>query len=260
MAYIDNPVAVFDSGMGGISVLKEMVRLMPEEDFIYFGDSANAPYGVRPVEEVRKLTIDHISYFVEKKSAKAVAVACNTATSAAVRDLREMYPELPLVGVEPAIKPAVNSCDNPRILVMATPRTLAEEKFLNLEHIYEQKAAIFPLPCPGLMEFVEEGKLEGEELENYLHSIMDPWLSEELTGIVLGCTHYPFVKKAIQKVAGPGVEIFDGSLGTARELARRIRAAGLNQSEDHKGSVTFLNSSGDPSKLKLMEYLFRSNV
>ena len=152
-----NPIAVFDSGMGGISVLKEMTRLMPEEDFIYFGDSVNAPYGTKSLEEIRRLTIGHIRYFIEEKSAKAIAVACNTATSAAVRILREMYPDVPLVGVEPAIKPAVNACPNARILVMATPRTLAEEKFHNLEHIYEEQASIYPLPCPGLMEFVERG-------------------------------------------------------------------------------------------------------
>lgn len=260
MGFFNDPVAVFDSGMGGISVLKEMVRLMPEEDFIYFGDSANAPYGIRSVEDVRKLTIEHIRFFLEEKSAKAIAVACNTATSAAVRRLRELYPQVPLVGVEPAIKPAVNSCKNPRILVMATPRTLAEEKFTNLERQYDNQAAIFPLPCPGLMEFVEQGILEGQQLEAYLHSLMDPYLSKNLTGIVLGCTHYPFVRKTIQKVAGPGIEIFDGSLGTARELLRRIGAAGLKQPKEHKGSVTFLNSSSDPSKINLMHYLFQSDI
>lgn len=260
MAFINNPVAVFDSGMGGISVLKELVRLMPEEDFIYFGDSANAPYGIRTVEDVRKLTIDHIRYFIEEKSAKAVAVACNTATSAAVRNLRALYPDVPLVGVEPAIKPAVNSCDNPRILVMATPRTLAEEKFLNLEHQYDNQAAIFPLPCPGLMDFVEKGILSGDQLEEYLKRIMSPYLEKDLTGIVLGCTHYPFVRKTISKIAGPDVEIFDGSLGTARELSRRIKAAGIGQKPDHKGSVTFQNSSPDPDKIRLMEYLFSSEI
>jgi glutamate racemase len=258
MASYHDPIAVFDSGMGGISVLKEMVRLMPEEDFIYFGDSANAPYGVRSVEEVRRLTINHIRYFLEEKSAKAIAVACNTATSAAVRDLRVMYPEVPLVGVEPAIKPAVLASDHAHILVMATPRTLAEEKFLNLEQLYESKAVIHPLPCPGLMEFVEHGILDGEDLTAYLHKMMDPYLSEDLTGIVLGCTHYPFLRPVIQEIAGPSVEIYDGSLGTARELSRRIHAAGLNQPADHQGSVVFLNSSKDPAQLSLMQYLFDS--
>ena len=258
MANQYDPIAVFDSGMGGISVLKEMVRLMPEEDFIYFGDSANAPYGIRSVEDVRQLTIGHIRYLLEEKSAKAIAVACNTATSAAVRDLRILYPDVPLVGVEPAIKPAVGACDNPAILVMATPRTLAEEKFLNLEHLYDDKAVIYPLPCPGLMDFVEQGILDGKELEEYLYDIMSPYLSKGLTGIVLGCTHYPFVRKVIERIAGDEIRIFDGSLGTARELSRRIHAAKLNRPKDHKGSVSFLNSSPDPDKLKLMKRLFEA--
>ena len=260
MAHYTDPIAVFDSGMGGISVLKEMFRLMPEEDFIYFGDSLNAPYGTKDLEEIRRLTIGHIRWFLEKKSAKAIAVACNTATSAAVRILREKYPEVPLVGVEPAIKPAVNACPDARVLVMATPRTLAEEKFHNLEHLYDDRADIYPLPCPGLMEFVERGILSGSELEIFLHSLMDPYLDKNLTGIVLGCTHYPFVRKTIRKVAGPSVEIFDGSLGTARELSRRLTAAGLVQPKDHRGSVTFLNSSHDPEKLSLMRYLFHSDI
>ncbi|MBQ9156644.1 MAG: glutamate racemase [Eubacterium sp.] len=260
MADKNDPIAVFDSGMGGISVLKEMVSLMPEEDFIYFGDSVNAPYGMKSVEDVRALTIDHIRYFIKEQSAKAIAVACNTATSAAVKKLRELYPEVPLVGVEPAIKPAVNSCAHPKILVMATPRTLAEEKFLNLEHLYDSQAVIYPLPCPGLMEFVEQGILSGEQLEEYLHNLMDPYLGKDLTGIVLGCTHYPFVRRTIAKIAGPNVEIFDGSLGTARELRRRIHAAGLGQSQEHKGKVDFLNSSDDPKKIELMEYLFHSDI
>ena len=147
MAKITDPIAVFDSGMGGISVLKEMVRLMPEEDFIYFGDSLHAPYGTKPTEEVRHLTISRITDFIENKHAKAIAVACNTATSAAVALLRKMYPSVPLVGVEPAIKPAVFACENPRVLVMATPVTLKEEKFHNLEALYDDQAEIYPLPA-----------------------------------------------------------------------------------------------------------------
>lgn len=260
MAQITDPIAVFDSGMGGISVLKEMVRLMPEEDFIYFGDSVNAPYGTKKLEEIRDLTIGHIQHFIEDCHAKAIAVACNTATSAAVRILRQMYPDVPLVGVEPAIKPAVNACENPRVLVMATPRTLAEEKFHNLEHQYDDIAEIYPLPCPGLMEYVEKGILSGEELTHFLHGLMDPYLSKNLTGIVLGCTHYPFVRRTISQIAGPDIAIFDGSLGTAKELSRRLHVADLAQDPYHKGSVQFLNSSDDPEKLSLMHFLFESDI
>lgn len=253
-----SPIAVFDSGMGGISVLKEMVKAMPQEDFMYFGDSINAPYGTKTVEEVRDLTIGHITRFIEKDHVKAIAIACNTATSAAVSTLRKMYPEIPLVGVEPAVKPAVNSCDHPIIVVMATPRTLKEKKFHNLEELYLDRAKIYPLPCPGLMEFVERGILEGPELEAFLTELLQPYLSKGITGIVLGCTHYPFVKNAISKVAGPSVTLFDGSEGTARELKRRISVANLLREESHQGTVTFYNSSPDPSRIALSEFLFRN--
>lgn len=260
MAKNTDPIAVFDSGMGGISVLKEMTALMPEEDFIYFGDSLHAPYGTKPTEEVRRLTIGHITSLIKDYHAKAVAVACNTATSAAVRPLRELYPEVPLVGVEPAIKPAVFDCEHPRVLVMATPVTLKEKKFHNLEALYEEQAEIYPLPCPGLMEFVEQGVLDGEELDGFLKEKITPYLDKDLTGIVLGCTHYPFVRKEIRAIVGPDIKIFDGSLGTARELKRRITVAGLQRDTSHKGTVTFMNSSGDDSKLQLSRYLFEREI
>ena len=260
MAQVTNPIAVFDSGMGGISVLKEMVRLMPNEDFIYYGDSKHAPYGTKSLEEVRRLTIEHITDLIENKQAKAIAVACNTATSAAVRILREMYPAVPLVGVEPAIKPAVMACSHPRVLVMATPMTLHEEKFHKLEDLYKEQADIYPLPCPGLMEFVEKGILEGEKLESFLKERIEPYLSEHITGIVLGCTHYPFVRKKIQEIAGPSIEIFDGSFGTAKELLRRITEAHLNRTDSHTGVITFLNSSENPEQIRLSKYLFSKSI
>ncbi len=260
MAQKTDPIAVFDSGMGGISVLKEMVRLMPEEDFIYFGDSLHAPYGTKTTEEVRTLTIGHIRHFIEDLHAKAIAVACNTATSAAVRMLRQMYPDVPLVGVEPAVKPAVLACPHPKVLVMATPVTLKEEKFHHLEAIYDEQAEIIPLPCPGLMEFVEKGILDGEELHLFLREKITPYLEKDLTGIVLGCTHYPFVRREIRSIVGPSVEIFDGSLGTARELLRRLTVAGLHREDNHKGTVTFLNSSDDPDKIRLSAYLFSREI
>ena len=259
MNQLSDPIAVFDSGMGGISVLREMTKLMPNEDFIYYGDSKHAPYGTKTLEEVRTLTIEHITYLIKEKHAKAIAVACNTATSAAVRVLRDMYPDLPLVGVEPAIKPAVLACEHAKVIVMATPMTLREEKFHKLESIYDKQADIYPLPCPGLMEFVEQGILSGEKLENFLHNLLDPYKDKDITGIVLGCTHYPFLKDTIQKIVGPSVTIFDGGYGTAKELLRRLTVANLRQlDQNHKGNVTFLNSSDDPALIqrsrKLLQY------
>ena len=242
MNQLSDPIAVFDSGMGGISVLREMTKLMPNEDFIYYGDSKHAPYGTKTLEEVRALTIEHITYLIKEKHAKAVAVACKTATSAAVRILR-----------------AVLATGHAKVVVMATPMTLREEKFHKLESLYDEQADIYPLPCPGLMEFVEQGILSGEKLETFLHNLLDPYKDKDITGIVLGCTHYPFLNETIQKIAGPSVTIFDGGYGTAKELLRRLRVADLAQVDNmRKGSVTFLNSSDDPALIQRSKKLLNS--
>lgn len=257
MKSLSAPVAVFDSGLGGISVLREMVRLMPEENFIYYGDSANAPYGTKSLDLVRSLTVGHITSLLNDYGAKAAAIACNTATSAAVKTLRDMYPDLPLVGIEPAIKPAVLSCPHPRVLVMATPMTLKEEKFHLLEEQFDSLGEIYSLPCPGLMEYVERGVTSGEELTDFVEGLLAPYMDKDITGIVLGCTHYPFLRDVIQKAAGENVSIFDGGPGTARELKRRLTVSGRKQTDlSLKGTVTFLNSSDDPALLERSKALF----
>ena len=246
------PIGVFDSGVGGISVLRECVKIMPNEDFIYYGDSKNAPYGTKPTEVVRELTIAQVKRFLEIPI-KGCVIACNSATSAAVRVLREMYPNLPLVGIEPALKPASLYKRDPRVLVLATPMTIKEEKFKNLLAKYEDKATIYGLPCPGLMEYVEEGKYDTSEVSNFLEELLAPYRGGVIDAVVLGCTHYPFVKDKISQVLGPGV--IDGGEGTAREMRRRIDVAGLLTDKTTRGEVIFENSSGDKSKIELCNRL-----
>ena len=248
------PIGVFDSGVGGISVLRECVKIMPNEDFIYYGDSKNAPYGTKPTEVVRELTIAQVKRFLEIPI-KGCVIACNSATSAAVRVLREMYPNLPLVGIEPALKPASLYKRDPRVLVLATPMTIKEEKFKNLLAKYEDKATIYGLPCPGLMEYVEEGKYDTSEVSNFLEELLAPYRGGVIDAVVLGCTHYPFVKDKISQVLGPGVRVFDGGEGTAREMRRRIDVAGLLTDKTTKGEVIFENSSDDKSKIELCNRL-----
>ena len=251
----EQPIAVFDSGVGGISVLREMVRLMPYEDFIYYGDSKHAPYGTKSLEEVRRLTISHTQDLLAQ-GAKAVAIACNTATSAAVRILRQMYPQLPLVGIEPALKPAVLFKSYPRVLVMATPMTIREEKFHHLLERYEDQADILLLPCPGLMEYVENGQADSPEVRVFLEELLGAYRDKGMDAIVLGCTHYPFVKGAIADVMGPGVRIFDGGEGTAREMRRRVEAAGLAHPDTgRRGSVLFESSDHSAEKQELFQKL-----
>ena len=138
--------------------------------------------------------------------------------------------------------------------------TLHEDKFHQLEALYINQADIYPVPCPGLMEFVEQGILEGDQLDNFLKEKIEPYLDKGITGIVLGCTHYPFVRKRIETIAGPSIEVFDGSLGTARELLRRLTVAGLNRKDAHTGQVIFLNSSNDPDKIRLARNLFEREI
>ena len=236
------PVGFMDSGLGGLSVLREAIRLMPSEDFIYFGDSLNAPYGTKPVEEVCRLAFDSVEYLLGR-GAKAITIACNTATAAAVAKLRAAYPELIIVGIEPAIKPAVLDSHGGRILVMATPNTLKQDKFLELMGQYADQAEIVPVPCAGLMEFVERGDLEGTDLDDYFTDHLQPFLSEDTETIVLGCTHYPFLKQHLRRfLKGRDITLIDGSRGTAMELKRRLRVRGLLKEEDVKGHVEIVNS------------------
>lgn len=248
----EQPVGVFDSGVGGISVLREMVRLMPEENFYFFGDSIHAPYGTKRLEEIQRLTLENVAY-MDKKGIKAIVVACNTATSAAITLLRQKYTRIPVVGIEPALKPAVMEKEKARILVLATPMTVQADKFQSLMHQYESRATVIPVGCPGLMEYVENGKLEGEEVEGYLRKLLSPYLMEELDAAVLGCTHYPFLKKAIRNVLGPEPHIIDGSAGTARELRRRLIQMDLKRDGSKEGRVIFEESI--PEKIPLCRYL-----
>ena len=247
-----SPIGVMDSGIGGISVLRELVKLMPGEDFLYYGDSAHAPYGTKEVAEVVGYT-KMAAEFLLKKGAKALVVACNTATSVAIPDLRETYSHIPVIGIEPALKPAVLAKDHPRVLVMATPMTLEQEKFSNMMHFYENDANIVKVPCPGLVEFIEAGLLDGPELDSYLTTRFAPFDPESADGIVLGCTHYPFAASAIAKVLGDHTMLLDGGEGTARETKRRLALANLLRTGS--GSIQFISSANEERMTALAQRL-----
>lgn len=242
MAEKDFSIAVFDSGLGGISVLRELVKILPQENFIYYGDSANAPYGVKSADEVRELTFS-VYEKLKSEGVKAFVIACNTATSVAVAQLRERYPDDVIIGVEPALKPAALCKEHPTVAVLATPLTLKEEKFASLLGRYSTEANVIPFACAGLVEFVERGEVEGEGLHSFLFELLAPLKGEKLDAVVLGCTHYPFVKEEISKILGDEVLIFDGSLGTARETKRRLALADLLNNSNEKGTITFIDSS-----------------
>lgn len=239
------PIGVFDSGLGGISVLKELMALMPEEHYLYFGDSANAPYGTRTTEEVKILTLNAAARLYEQ-GIKALVVACNTATAAAITQIREEYPNLIVVGIEPALKMATDRFPKGHVGIMATQVTLREEK---LEHLVGRfpDVTVEKIPAPGLVELVEQGKTQSEETAALLMEILSPYLGQ-LDAIVLGCTHYPFVKDTVQRILGDGVEVLDGGAGTARQTKRLLEERGLLRSGE--GALKMENSS---SKRELLE-------
>ena len=240
-------IAVFDSGVGGISVLRHLRQVLPSEKFLYYGDSANAPYGTRSREEIQALALNVAEKLV-KRNIKALVVACNTATAAAIEVLRKAYPELIVVGMEPALKPAADRFPGGTVGVLATPVTLREEKFKQLVNHYGGHCQVISLPAPGLVELVEQGKGNGEEAKALLKDLLAPWIGK-LDALVLGCTHYPFAARAIRQVAGEDVVLFDGGEGAARETKRRLEAADLlNQGE---GQILMENSSGSRALLEL---------
>lgn len=253
MEQSDGLIAVFDSGVGGISVLRQLVRQMPNENFLYFGDSVNAPYGSRSTEEIRQLTLQNVGKLYQR-GLKALVIACNTATAAAIDVLRQTYPQDIIVGIEPAVKLAVQRFPHGRIAVMATEATLREQKFNALINAYDGEEEIISVPCPELVKFVERGETQGENLTHYLHNRLDPLLAQGVDGIVLGCTHFPFVRAAIAEVAGEKVALLDGGEGTARETCRRIHAANL-QNPQGKGTVLLENSLSTPQMLAQMRHM-----
>lgn len=240
----NSAIGFFDSGVGGLSVMREAISLMPNENYIYFGDSKNAPYGTKELNEVRKLTLKAVDFLLNE-GVKAIVVACNTATSAAIEDIRNKYKDTIIIGIEPALKPAIKLNRNGNVIIMATPMTLREKKFKLLMEKYKKEASIISLPCAGLVEFIEQGILEGEELEEYLKEKFNPYLCEDISSIVLGCTHYPFVKKALSNVIGENIPLIDGGLGTAQELRRKLMESDLLNDSKEKGNILVYNSIND---------------
>ena len=248
----DDYIAVFDSGVGGISVLRQLRKLMPQEKFLYFGDTANAPYGSRHTSQVRELTLAAAEKLRSEYPVKALLVACNTATAAAIETLRAAYPAFIVIAIEPALKLAADHFPGGRIGVMATQVTLREEKFDHLLHRFDRACTVAKIPAPGLVELIEGGKGDSEECEAFLRELLGPYAGK-LDALVLGCTHYPFVQRTIARVLGPETRLLHGGAGTARETKRRLEKAGLLRSGT--GELILLESKGDPEKLRLAKRL-----
>ena len=246
MAKITDPIGVFDSGVGGISVLRALVHKMPGENYLYFGDSANAPYGTRTPQEVTALAMAVADHLVEQ-GVKALVIACNTSTSVALEQFRERYPQLVVVGIEPAVGLAAAQYPTGCIGVLATPATIAGRRFMYQAEPYPD-AKIELIPAPNLVEIVEAGKYDTEEADNYLKNLLAPYIGK-LDALVLGCTHYPFVTNALRRVIGEKVAFFDGSCITAEQTYEKLQAAGLLN--EAGGNVQIENSLPNKEILEL---------
>lgn len=236
-----SPIGLFDSGVGGLSVMREVRRLLPSEDLIYYADSAHCPYGQKTPEEIRERMFA-ISDLLISRGAKMIVVACNTASIAGLDAMRERY-SIPFVGMEPAVKPATASTKNGRIGVLATKTALAGDRFASLVDRYGEGVQVYTQPCPGLVQLVEEGKTEGSEVEEALRGYLTPLQDRQVDTVVLGCTHYPFLRPVVERLCGPGISVIDTGEAVARQVKRVLEASNLLNESTTEGRETFVTSA-----------------
>ncbi len=253
-----DPIGVFDSGVGGLSVLREIRRELPHEHIIYFGDQANVPYGSKSLLEVRQLS-ENVTRHLLERDAKLIVVACNTASAAALHYLRETFPGTPFVGMEPAVKPAAEHTRTGKVGVLATPATFQGELYASVVERFAQGVTLYQDALPGLVAEVEAGRLKGKKTRRILENALKPMLAEGIDTVVLGCTHYPFVIPLIQQIVGPDVQVIDPAPAIARQVRRVLEREGMLQSGDAAGRVEF-ETSGDPVKfMKMVRRLGRES-
>tara|TARA_B110000238_G_scaffold177273_1_gene199033 strand:+ start:53 stop:856 length:804 start_codon:yes stop_codon:yes gene_type:complete len=215
------PIGIFDSGIGGLSVMAHIQSLLPDESLAYIADSFHAPYGLKSHHEILLRSKVIIDYLINTKSAKIIVVACNTATAAAIKELREIY-QIPIIGMEPAIKPATKSTKCKRVGILATNGTLESAKFSALLETYSGDIDFYTQPCPGLVEIIEQGKINNLSTKNLIQKYLNPFISAEVDTIVLGCTHYTFIKNIIKNIMAPEVRIIDTGLAVAKQVKSEL--------------------------------------
>jgi glutamate racemase len=238
----DQPVGVFDSGLGGISVLREMQAFLPNERVIYYADNAYCPYGLRSPDEIKERSRLITGYLISQ-GAKAVVVACNTASAMAITHLRACYPETPIIGLEPAVKPAVALTKSGTVGVLATPRTVAGERLRWLIETHAGGVKVHTVAAAGLVELVESGVLSGPDVTAALGPLLDPMIEAGVDVVVLGCTHYPFLRDAIESYMGDDVPVIDSGKAIAKRAEFVLGGAGLLHDRGDSGDMTFLTSA-----------------
>ena len=247
---LSSSIGVFDSGVGGLSVLRAIREQMPNESVIYFGDQGHVPYGSRSMEQIQNFS-EGITNFLLEQNAKIIVVACNTASAAALKYLRDKFPDVQFVGMEPAVKPAAEHTRTGKAGVLATPATFQGALYASVVERFANGVELLQSTCPGLVQQIEQGNLDGEETRRILQEALLPMLEKNIDTVVLGCTHYPFVIPLIQRIVGDNVRVIDPAPAVAKQVGRLLEAGGMRSQSSTRGDVK-LFTSGDPALLKSM--------
>ncbi|MBE7534963.1 MAG: glutamate racemase [Anaerolineales bacterium] len=240
-----SPIGVFDSGAGGLSVLRAIRARLPNESTLYFGDQQHVPYGLRAMEQIQRLS-ETIARFLLARDVKIVVIACNTASAAALKFLRDKFPHVRFVGMEPAVKPAAERTRTGKVGVLATPATFQGELYASVIGRFANGVELYQSACEGLVQQIERGDLTGNETRRILHDALKPMAAKQVDVVVLGCTHYPFVIPLIQEIAGADVQVIDPAPAVARQVERLLEADRLKNASAALGTAEFF-TSGDPS-------------
>jgi glutamate racemase len=244
----DRPIGIFDSGVGGLSILSQILALLPNEDLIYLADQAHVPYGPRAMHEVR--TFAHsITNFLLEHHAKIIVVACNAASAAALHDLRSTFPSIPFVGMEPAVKPAAKTTQSQVVGVLATTATFQGELFASVVERFANDVTVLEQTLPGLVERIEAGDLDGPKTREILERRVLPLLEHGADTLVLACTHYPFIIPLLSQLVGPDVKVIDPSPAIARQTGRVLNQRDLSNSSDKRGQLMYY-TTGDPIRFE----------
>jgi glutamate racemase len=238
------PIGIFDSGVGGLSVLRSLRALLPAEPVLYLADQAHVPYGPRPLEEVRQFS-EQITCFLLGEGAKLIVVACNTASAAALQHLRQVFPQVPFVGMEPAVKPAAEQTRTGKVGVLATPATFQGALYASVVERFANGVTLLQSTCPGLVGQIEAGDLDGPVTRGILEEALGPMLAKGIDTVVLGCTHYPFVIPLIEEITGPGVRVIDPAPAVARQVARLLDEHRLRAPEASEPGMIRFATTGD---------------
>jgi glutamate racemase len=250
----DQPIGIFDSGVGGLSVLRAIRRELPNETLLYLGDQAHVPYGSRPRDQIRDYAFG-VTRFLLTQGAKLIVVACNTASAVALHDLRQAFPDVPFVGMEPAVKPAAETTHTGKVGVLATPTTFAGELYASVVERFAQDVQIFQSTCPGLVEQIEAGDLDGPQTRQILEEALQPMLAMGIDTVVMGCTHYPFVIPLIESITGPEVRTIDPAPAIARQTRRLLTERNLLSAAQNAGKLRFFTSGSLTAYQKILPIL-----